>query len=426
MNQSYTPPSTLAGISRLAKSIRRDRGIKHTQALEAAARIAGFESYKHAQRKLTLAQPTLLPLHLTVYWRDHRAEQTSGRCTAVVQLPEQTLEVLASLKVRGMTLLGGFELESPDHLRRRLDASSLSAAKDIISSAVRELQFCAATGLRRVYKVVDLERLDFLHALPRHDHLSFWMDGAASRWVALDEPYCDPQRMASSDRAGWLAEQELVMTTPSWAGLHAPGNSIPYLIAQDRELLQRVTTIVEQLPAEPALDWDTHSGFYFTEFLSPQRVASGKPYRARPQPSYGKRAGAIAYGGRPGEASSWRPAQAMSLSQHQALGNRLRGLAWSNLSNRTRNKLTATLSVLDDWSSMEHSNAEGRILDDLYYGCERLNYATPAEQLQGTQEARELIVQGYNDCRPRRDLLKVLDQVEREVRSRLDKELSAA
>lgn len=426
MNQSYTPPSTLPGISRLAKAIRRDRGIKYTQALEVAARISGFENFKHAQRQLSHAQPALQPLHLTVYWRDHRAERTSGRCTAVVQLPEQTLDVLASLKVRGRTMLGGFELESPDHLRRRLDASSLSAAKDLIDSAVRELQFCAATGLRRVRKAADFDRLDFLHSMPERDHLSFWMDGAASRWVALDEPYCDPQRMARSERAKWLAEQELAMTVPAWTGLHAPGHCTTYLIARDQELLQQVTAIVDQLPAELALDWDTHSGFYFTDFLSPQRVASGKPYRARPQPSYGERAGAKAYGGRPGEASSWRPAQVMSLQQHQALGNTLRGLAWSTLSNSIRTKLTAMLSLLDDWSSLEHREVEDQVLVNLYYARERLHYATPAEQLQGIRDARELIVQGYNDCRPRRDLLKVLEQTERDIQTRLSKESSAA
>jgi hypothetical protein len=426
MNQSYTPPCTLSGISRLAKAIRRDRGIKHTQALEAAARIAGFESYKHAQRKLALAQPMLQSLHLTVYWRDHLAERTSGRCTAVVQLPEQVLDVLSSLKVHGRTLLGGFELESPDHLRRRLDVSSLSAAKSIISSAVRELQFCAATGLRRVRKEADLDRLDFLHELPGRDHLSFWTDESANGWVALDEPYCDAQRMAESERAKWLAEQGLVMTTPAWIGLHAPGYSTPYLIAKDSKVLQQITATVEQMPAEATLDWDTNSGFYYTDFLSPQRVASGKPYRSRPQPSYGERAGAIAYGGRPGEASNWRPAQAMTLEQHQALGNRLRGLARSDLSSPTRTKLTATLSLLDDWSSMEHSDTQDRILEDLYYRRERLCYTTPAEQLQGIREAQEQIVQGYNDCRPRRDLLKVLEQVKRDVQRRLKKELSAA
>jgi hypothetical protein len=63
MSQTYTPPSTILGISRLAKSIRQQRGIKHTQALEAAARVAGFQSFKHAKRALSASATadTLVP-----------------------------------------------------------------------------------------------------------------------------------------------------------------------------------------------------------------------------------------------------------------------------------------------------------------------------------------------------------------------------
>ncbi len=66
MNQSYTPPSTLSGISRLAKKIRNERGIAYKEALEIAARIAGFENYAHAKRQLaSRALPSqLVPLYL--------------------------------------------------------------------------------------------------------------------------------------------------------------------------------------------------------------------------------------------------------------------------------------------------------------------------------------------------------------------------
>lgn len=74
MSQPYTPPSTIAGICRLAKTIRRERGIKHTIALDAAAKIAGFENFKHAKRQLSLHVPsTLVPLYLTAYWDDRGA-----------------------------------------------------------------------------------------------------------------------------------------------------------------------------------------------------------------------------------------------------------------------------------------------------------------------------------------------------------------
>lgn len=48
----YTPPSTLDGIKRLAKKLKKDRNIPHTQALEQAATIAGYQNYTEARHKL--------------------------------------------------------------------------------------------------------------------------------------------------------------------------------------------------------------------------------------------------------------------------------------------------------------------------------------------------------------------------------------
>lgn len=48
----HIKPSTLKGIKRLAKQIGRDQGIRHTAALEVAARQAGFTNYADALRSL--------------------------------------------------------------------------------------------------------------------------------------------------------------------------------------------------------------------------------------------------------------------------------------------------------------------------------------------------------------------------------------
>lgn len=45
-------PSTLKGIKKLAKKIKRRDGIKHTDALEDAARAAGYTNYQAAFNEL--------------------------------------------------------------------------------------------------------------------------------------------------------------------------------------------------------------------------------------------------------------------------------------------------------------------------------------------------------------------------------------
>jgi hypothetical protein len=49
---SKLTPGTLEGIKRLANKIKKRDGIQHAQALEVAARQAGFSSFALAQRTL--------------------------------------------------------------------------------------------------------------------------------------------------------------------------------------------------------------------------------------------------------------------------------------------------------------------------------------------------------------------------------------
>lgn len=44
----YTPPSTLKGIKRLAKAIKKEQGVTHTTALTMAANKAGYQNYSAA------------------------------------------------------------------------------------------------------------------------------------------------------------------------------------------------------------------------------------------------------------------------------------------------------------------------------------------------------------------------------------------
>jgi len=54
-------PSTLAGIKKLASVIGRERGIPHHDALEAAAKQAGYQNIRHARRVLAQPSPSAPP-----------------------------------------------------------------------------------------------------------------------------------------------------------------------------------------------------------------------------------------------------------------------------------------------------------------------------------------------------------------------------
>lgn len=44
--------STIDGLKRRAKTLKKQSGMKHTQALDATAKAGGYESFKHARKVL--------------------------------------------------------------------------------------------------------------------------------------------------------------------------------------------------------------------------------------------------------------------------------------------------------------------------------------------------------------------------------------
>lgn len=56
-----TPPSTLRGIRRKAKKLKREKNISHDEALHAVARECGFQDFHHARRSLERGSATPTP-----------------------------------------------------------------------------------------------------------------------------------------------------------------------------------------------------------------------------------------------------------------------------------------------------------------------------------------------------------------------------
>lgn len=88
MTKVVVHPSTMEGIKRLARSLKRQKSISHLKALDEAAQLAGFQSFKHAQNQLPVPGmresqgPRRHPAYLTAYWRTE--EGATGRETLLI------------------------------------------------------------------------------------------------------------------------------------------------------------------------------------------------------------------------------------------------------------------------------------------------------------------------------------------------------
>lgn len=409
-----TPPSTIDGIKRLAKAIKRESGKTHHAALEEAARKAGFQNFLHATRVIApKGSARSFIAYVTVYWNDPRSEApSSGRYTVEVQLTRPLSELLADgLKIGG-AYLRNFRLEAPDHLEMRTDAGNPVSAMQYLDQASFTLLFINSTGLVRVFRKESIEVMNGLERIPFADHITGWEDPQSGDWLLLDEPYISPK---PGFRKDWLQENGLHQVAPQWPGVYYPGNAVPYLISPSQALLSRIQAQLESIPDCSFPMGMPQAMEYDTRFISPARASSGKSRRSRMLPTSGVTNGALAYGGAPGVRSKWRPVQSMSLELHTTIGPILHKLCNSSVRTagvtvRVYDRLNQVRSRLEDWAFMEHPGGiSAEVESKLYYGPRVVGYTCPQDTLKAIKTVRDVLLKGYGECKPRAQMLAKID-----------------
>lgn len=323
-------PSTVSGIKRLAKAIRRDNAVSYSTALDLAAQECGYENFHHGRRalqRLSSESPAIqrsYSIYLSIYWRDQTKQPREGGLeTLKIELASPLRSILQKHQVNWARGLEGYFIEYEDHLEMRGDVDSQVRARELLYRAALSLQFMDATGLRPATTRAQREKMQVVEGLPHRDHISRWL-APSGQCVILDEPYGHVTKEdAVKLRAAWLDRHGLHMARPAWSGLYVPGESVPHLISADTELLDQIARTVEALPTDSSStlrEWQGISGDYFSQFVSPARQAAGAKRKPRPGTTYGWSKNAITYFQRPGYQPRRRPDQAMSLADHVALG----------------------------------------------------------------------------------------------------------
>ena len=108
----------------------------------------------------------------------------------------------------------------------------------------------------------------------------------------------------------------------------------------------------------------------------------------------------------------------MPFDLHQQLGplmQKLRaGFSW-----RVGQKLSSTRSQLEDWSIAEHQHLHKDAVYDLYNGDPSTPICnTDTERLEALTAALAIVERGYDNCKPRRDLIAALDAAISEMQKR--------
>ncbi len=285
-------PSTLDGIKRLAKTIKRDQNCNHSTALNLAAQRAGFSNFKHAQNAIKPAQKASAQssyfVFISMSWWDKQSN-TSGVELLKVPLSQPLPSLLSQSHLGLHKDLYHFRQTEVNHLDSTKDATGKIAAQKYICKAARVIQFIDATNLRpskshsRVYPGGSS-----MNRIPGQDHYSSWYHPETKTYILVDEPY-GPAVQSQSDveaRMAWAARHEFVLVKSSWQGMYHPaGNSELYLAApkSKTDLINEIMSALSTLPSPYVLeDWQGESLSSNVHFKSPGKMERLAMLQAQP------------------------------------------------------------------------------------------------------------------------------------------------
>lgn len=428
MSSESIRPSTMDGIKRLAKSLKIERGIQHTQALDAAAQAAGFQNFRHAGNVLRAAPQTQRsrPGHsvfLTSYWKDRDGGET-GRETLTTWLSVPWGDLITPLQLQNHRALADFHTEGPDHLAREHLQSSQSAARRAVCAAARALHFMDATKLRpsKSYsRAFPSGRSS--NAVPGRDHYSIWYDRQTKRYLFADEPYESTVEGKKKERDTWAKEHGFTIVKPEWAGMYAPDvGSRLYLIADESKgiSLQPIAAALDKLPS-PIVEaaWDGESAPMMPFFVSPGAIAKAAATKDKPEmprKSGGQR-NSVGYV-QTFVGPQRRPKGRMPIETHAQVGRLLKSVLEDTCYRKgVYNRVDAIRGELDEWTQREYNHAElsNEQFFDLYYNefgstfSRALAEAERERHVQSLAQAKILLGEHYPDCPPLRSLLKKVD-----------------
>lgn len=412
-------PSTIEGVKSLAAQYRKKLGIKHSKALDLAAKAANFDNYRHALRELptrrtALEQPYAL---LTAYWYDKDKHSRVGRETLRISLTRPILETCSKSDLKQVRGFGNLRMVAPDHFVCDTIYRSQTSARELLTNAERSLRFMEHTGLRPsrdFRKAYPSGQLD--DKLPGSDHSTDWVDPSTGQFVLIDEPYRnvpdEAKRAAWAERTGW----RVVKT--SWPGMYFPHNCDLY-VATDCSGGYDIDALVAAVNAmQPPLlekNWSGESSPSWETFLSPMAKSKQDIRRARCRgmiyPEATKTT--LPYSYRMGERQR-RPAATMPVDSHIKVGSSIKAIIQSkHRPYGVYKRMNSVRSTLEDWMAIEigPDQLQGSEFFDVYYhetegdaaNFERATSRAGIIEMLG--EVKQMLQAAYPDCAPLRQQL---------------------
>lgn len=416
-------PSTVAGVKRLASQLKKQHGIKHSDALNQAARAAGKTNFRHALQTLPIGGygPQNLYVLLTIYWSDKKLRHQCGRETLRIDLSKPILEICTKSLLKYVRGFGNLRMVAADHLVCDSIAPTQEYARERLCTAERSLRFMEYTGLRpsRDLRKLEPRGLDN-EKLPSLDHSTRWVEPETGHYFLVDEPYGGAPDEA--ERAAWAARNGWRIEKTSWPGMYSPYDCDLY-VAVDTRYGSDIEMLVEKINALPdplvAKNWDGESLPSWETFVSPMAKSEQDKRRARCKgmiyPLASKTT--VPYNYNPGT-SRRRPIGKLGIEGHIEAGRIIKGVMRSAHSPAVVfSRMSSLRSELEDWLSLEIENGEleGPEFFEVYYSDTKADKAyqvdlqSSGDVIASLQALGRKLTSAYPDCAPLRKQLRRIE-----------------
>lgn len=414
-------PSTLGGIKRHAKQLKKSVGIPYHAALDIAAQTASFSNYAHAHNKLeskTNSQPSH-QLFFSIFWYDRKSRKV-GREVLEISLSKPLLEIATRNEFKKSNFMGWFRLASPDHFVNDQISSSQEQAREAICKAVRALRFMEATGLRPSSDhQASYPNRHHSNRLTESDHSSSWYDPSSEQFILIDEPYLPPK--VEGERAVWAKAHNWHLQASKWAGMYYPGMSHLFVATDASKgydfngLMDKIDSILAPQTTE---NWSGTSTNGHDPFFSPLCITQNDRKRAVPKAAVYRTSSSktlpMRLWGSP--FNERRPNSTMSVKNHQYAAKIMIAIQESTVTpHSVDRRLVEVKHRLENWFFSEYERNVTDKFDLFYYGS--IDRDDPlvlkASSLKGIirllQKLRGILLEAYIDCEPLRQLIRRVD-----------------
>ncbi|MBB6125630.1 DUF5623 domain-containing protein [Sphingobium subterraneum] len=413
MSIAEVRPSNLANIKRLANQLKKNGRIQHREALNAAARRAGFQNFEHARRMTGVSPSRLL---LTGYWEDRETFEI-GRETLAISIPCAVLEMVSKAELRIVGGLSSMRIVAPDHMVIDSLGHSRDYIRDELCRAARAMQFMNATGLRPCrFDTAERVLSDLDEELPGKDHSSHWYDPKSGQFILIDEPYS--RARVSSERADWSERNDWNLSATSWPGLYFPYRCAFFVASKNTKDFdfEALLSTINAMPASyTSEDWQGQSASNHNTFFSPLATSLQDKRRAKAKGTIVARASkkTLPYR-RDMLGLARKPNGRMTLEEHRQAGRMIRAVLQSNFKPWSVNRrMDEIMRVLVDWLYADVAARELDTLTDpieLYYGeivpndPLFLRANSPEGVVSNLADLRFLLESAYPLCAPLRKM----------------------